>query len=81
MDADAKAASQWVLQQPPSHTRDAAIAAMVQTPAAQKNLENAANWAASIQDSPLREQVSSQVIQQWQTQNPRAAQQWLSNHR
>jgi hypothetical protein len=81
MNADARAAIEWVSRLPMGSTRDAAVAAMVQTPAAQKNPETAVTWAASIQDAQLRGQVFPQVLQHWQALDAAAAERWLSSQR
>jgi hypothetical protein len=81
MNADARAATEWVARLPKGSTRDAAIAAMVQTPVAQKDPATAVRWAASIQDLQLRGHVYPQVLEQWRERDPAAAERWLATQR
>lgn len=79
-EKDMEAAIQWASELPAGGTRDAAIAAMVQTSAVQKHPETAVTWAATIQDAQLRGLVYPQALEQWQAQDPAAAARWLSSH-
>ncbi len=81
VDKYPRAASQWMKGLQPGKTRDAAVTALTQSQAAQKDPGAALGWAASIQDVELRNQILPKLLKDWQEKDPAALQKFLSKQK
>jgi hypothetical protein len=78
---DARSATQWAQQLPAGSTRDAAVAALVQSPALRRDPATAAHWAATVSDPTLRAQLVNLSFSRWQLHDAAAAERWASSIR
>lgn len=74
---DASAATDWVASLQPGAARDAAVAALNESPAFLTAPELGVTWSASIQDDQLRSQAMHAAIERWRAIDPDAANAWL----
>ncbi len=75
---DAYETSVWLSTQSPSPSKDAAIAAF-SGKIISSDVEGAAQWALSIQDTNLRQQSLASTFSVWMKKDSKAAQTWLDS--
>jgi len=69
---DPAAASRWVDGLPAGAAKDAAIAALTESPALKNDPDSAAVWAAAIQNESLRRTALAAAVRRWRYQQPEA---------